>query len=79
MPDSPLRYRYNLLEKLKKIIITIKDKIRYDQLQYDIINRFWLELERGNYHRPPPPPLPREKIKNVKIRQVAGLPGLLTE
>ena len=66
MPDSPLRYRYNLLEKLKKIIITIKDKIRYDQLQYDIINRFWLELERGNYHPTPPPPPPKRKNKKRK-------------
>ena len=34
--DSPLRFRNNLLEGIKKLIMAIDDKIRDEKLQYDI-------------------------------------------
>ena len=34
--DNPLRFRKNLLERIKQLIMTIDDKIRDEKLQYDI-------------------------------------------
>ena len=36
MSDNPLRFRENLLEGIKIIIMTIDDKIRDEKLQYDV-------------------------------------------
>ena len=33
---NPLHFRNNLLERISKLIMTIKDKIRDEKLQYDI-------------------------------------------
>ena len=33
--NNPIRFRLNLLERIKKIM-TIDDKIKYNKLQYDI-------------------------------------------
>ena len=35
-PDNPLRFRKNLSERIKKLIMTTDDKIRNEKLQYDI-------------------------------------------
>ena len=34
--DNPSRFRNNLLERIKQLIMTINDKIRNEKLQYDI-------------------------------------------
>ena len=34
--DNPLHFRHNNLEWISKLIITVKDRIRYGNLQYDI-------------------------------------------
>ena len=34
--DNPLRFRKNLVERIQKLIITIDDKIRDENLQDDI-------------------------------------------
>ena len=34
--DNHLRFRKNLLDRIKKLIVTIDDKIRDEKLQYDI-------------------------------------------
>ena len=42
--DNPSRFRKILLERIGKLIMTIDDKIRYENLQYDV-NR-WGESEK---------------------------------
>ena len=34
--DNPSRFRKILLERIGKLIMTIDDKIRYENLQYDV-------------------------------------------
>ena len=34
--DYPLRFGYNLLEKIQKLAMTIDDKVRGEKLQYSI-------------------------------------------
>ena len=56
---NPLRLRKNLLERIKKLIMTIDDKIRDEKLQCDI-NR-----EASKYQ-----PYHLEKLINMNILQV---------
>ena len=35
VPDNPLHFRHNLLERLEKLIMAIGDKIRDEKLQHD--------------------------------------------
>ena len=56
--DDPSRFRKNLLERIKKIIMTI-DKIIYEKLQYDI-NREAAKIST----------LSSEKLINMNVLQV---------
>ena len=46
--DNPSRFRKNLLERMKKLIMTTGDKIRDDKLKY-FINRGAAKIKNDNY------------------------------
>ena len=57
--DNPLRFIKNLLEKIKKLIVTNDDKIRDEKLQYYVKEK---QLEYQHYHL--------EKMISMNILQV---------